>query len=73
VQGQILAEYEAGAWGYILPDHLHSVRQLVDAAGQVTLAQSYDSFGNLSQGEVGLQGRMLPANFCLLLMQLLFF
>jgi YD repeat-containing protein len=48
VQGQILAEYEAGAWGYVLPDHLGSVRQLVDAAGQVSLAQGYDPFGNLN-------------------------
>ncbi len=47
VQGQILAEYEAGAWGYVLPDHLGSVRQVVAAAGQVTLAQSYDPFGVL--------------------------
>jgi YD repeat-containing protein len=56
VQGQILAEYEAGAWEYILPDHLPapgakaqvgSVRQLTDAAGQVTLAQCYDPFGVL--------------------------
>jgi RHS repeat-associated protein len=45
VQGQILAQYEAGAWGYVLLDHLGSMRQLVDAAGQVTLAQSYDPFG----------------------------
>ncbi len=45
MQGQILAEYEAGAWGYVLPDALGSVRQLVDAAGQVTLAQIYDPFG----------------------------
>jgi hypothetical protein len=30
-----------------LPDHLGSVRQLTNAGGQVTLAQSYDPFGNL--------------------------
>ncbi len=47
VQGQILAQQEAGAWAYILPDHLGSVRQVLDAAGQVTLAQSYDPFGVL--------------------------
>jgi hypothetical protein len=47
VQGQILAEYQAGAWGYVLPDALGSVRQLVAAAGQVSLAQSYDPFGAL--------------------------
>jgi RHS repeat-associated protein len=47
VQGQILAEYNVGAWGYVAPDALGSVRQLVDAAGQVSLAQSYDPFGDL--------------------------
>ncbi len=47
VQGQILAEHEAGAWGYVLPDALGSVRQLVDADGQVSLAQSYNPFGVL--------------------------
>jgi YD repeat-containing protein len=31
VQGQILAEQEAGAWGYVLPDHLGSVRTETDA------------------------------------------
>jgi RHS repeat-associated protein len=45
VQGQILAEYDAGAWGYVLPDHLGSVRQLVGSDSQVALAQSYDPFG----------------------------
>jgi RHS repeat-associated protein len=47
VRGQILTEYEVGIWAYVLPDHLGSVRQLVDAAGQVSLAQSYDPFGVL--------------------------
>jgi uncharacterized protein RhaS with RHS repeats len=47
IQGQILAQHDAGAWAYVLPDHLGSVRQLVDATGQVTLAQSYDPFGVL--------------------------
>jgi RHS repeat-associated protein len=47
VQGQILAQYEAGAWAYVLPDALGSMRQLVGDAGQVTLAQGYDPFGNL--------------------------
>jgi RHS repeat-associated protein len=46
VQGQILAQYESGAWAYVLPDHLGSVRQLA-ADGQVALAQSYDPFGGL--------------------------
>jgi hypothetical protein len=47
VQGQILAEYEAGAWAYVLPDALGSMRQLVGNAGQVTLAQGYDPLGVL--------------------------
>ncbi|MEJ2559558.1 MAG: RHS repeat-associated core domain-containing protein [Anaerolineae bacterium] len=47
VQGQILAQYESGAWVYILPDHLGSVRQVLNSAGQVDLAQSYDPFGVL--------------------------
>jgi RHS repeat-associated protein len=47
VQGQILAQYGSGAWAYVLPDHLGSVRQLADANGQVMLAQSYDPFGVL--------------------------
>jgi RHS repeat-associated protein len=46
VQGQVLAQQEAGAWAYILPDHLGSARQLADAEGQISLAQSYDPFGN---------------------------
>jgi RHS repeat-associated protein len=45
VQGQILAQYDLGAWTYILPDHLGSVRQLTNAGEQVTLAQSFDPFG----------------------------
>jgi RHS repeat-associated protein len=57
VQGQILAEYDAGAWEYILPDALGSVRQVIDAAGQVSLAQGYDPFGNLlEQVGVGQSG-----------------
>ena len=46
VQGQILAQYEVGSngWTYVLPDHLGSVRQLADAAGQVSLVQSWDPF-----------------------------
>jgi RHS repeat-associated protein len=45
IQSQVLAQQEAGAWAYVLPDHLGSVRQLADADGQVSLAQSYDPFG----------------------------
>ena len=48
-----LAEYDT-AWRYYLPDRLGSVRHLVDPAGAVQLAQSYDPFGNiLSQGSTG--------------------
>jgi len=47
IGGQILAQYDSGAWAYVLPDHLGSVRQLADAAGQVSLAQGYDPFGVL--------------------------
>jgi RHS repeat-associated protein len=46
VLGQVLGQNDAGAWVYVLPDHLGSVRQLADADGQVSLAQSYDPFGN---------------------------
>jgi RHS repeat-associated protein len=45
VQGQILGQQETGAWVYILPDHLGSVRQLVGSDSQVDLAHSFDPFG----------------------------
>jgi uncharacterized protein RhaS with RHS repeats len=45
VQGQILAEYDSGTWGYVLPDHLGSVRTETDALGQVTVARHFDPFG----------------------------
>jgi RHS repeat-associated protein len=47
VQGQVLAQYDSGTWGYVAPDALGSVRQVVDPVGSVTLAQSYDPFGNM--------------------------
>jgi RHS repeat-associated protein len=52
VQGQIMAQYDSGKWAYVAPDALGSVRQLSDASGRETLAQSYDPFGNplTSQG-----------------------
>jgi hypothetical protein len=46
VQGQILAQYDSGKWAYGAVDALCNVRQLYDAAGRETLAQSYDPFGN---------------------------
>jgi RHS repeat-associated protein len=45
IQGQVLAQQDSGAWTYILPDHLGSVRQLVGSDSQVDLAQSFDPFG----------------------------
>jgi RHS repeat-associated protein len=45
VQGQVLAQQDSGAWTYILPDHLGSVRQLVGSDSQVDLARSFDPFG----------------------------
>jgi RHS repeat-associated protein len=62
VQGQILAQQESDAWVYILPDHLGSVRQLVDDAGQVSLAQSYDPFGVLNS-QHGTQNSQLPFGY----------
>jgi RHS repeat-associated protein len=47
VQGQVLAQQDSGAWAYVLPDHLGSVRQLVGSDNQVSLAQSYEPFGGL--------------------------
>ncbi len=44
-----LAQFSAGAWAYQLPDGLGSVRQLTDPAGQITLLQNYDPFGNVLQ------------------------
>jgi RHS repeat-associated protein len=41
-----LAQY-AGAWEYLLPDALGSVRQIVDANGNVTLAESYEPYGSV--------------------------
>jgi hypothetical protein len=47
VGGQVLAQHEASAWQYVLPDHLGSLRQLTDGAGGITLQQSYRPFGEL--------------------------
>lgn len=35
------------AWEYLLPDALGSVRQIVDANGSVTLAESYEPYGTV--------------------------
>jgi RHS repeat-associated protein len=42
-----LAQYEAGAWAWPLPDGLGSVRQLTNSSRQFTLLQNYDPFGNV--------------------------
>jgi RHS repeat-associated protein len=68
VQGQILAQYDSGTWGYVAPDALGSVRQLVAPAGTVSLAQSYDPFGNTleasgpGQSGFGYTGEQQDAN-----------
>ncbi len=49
VGGQVLAQQESGTWGYVLPDHLGSVRQVANGTGQVTLAQSYTPYGEVLQ------------------------
>jgi len=48
-----IAQYSATGTEYFLTDSLGSVRQMVDADGQVSLAQSYQPFGETlsSSGE----------------------
>ena len=41
-----LGQYTS-AWEYLLPDALGSVRQIVDASGNVTLAKSYEPYGTV--------------------------
>ena len=53
VEGQILAQHDSGTWGYILPDHLGSVRIETDALGQVTVARHFDPFGVPMQADGG--------------------
>jgi RHS repeat-associated protein len=68
VQGQVLAQYDSGTWGYVAPDALGSVRQVVNSAGSVTLAQSYDPFGNAlevagsAESEFGYTGEQVDAS-----------
>ncbi len=57
VGGQLLAQHDSGTWAYVLPDHLGSVRQLGDGAGDVTLAQGYAPFGE-GLGGAGTGGRV---------------
>jgi RHS repeat-associated protein len=62
-----LAEYEAAAWEYLLPDPLGSVRQIADNSGSVTLLKSYEPYGSVlnSQGSatsiVGYAGEQMDA------------
>ena len=52
-----LAQYQGDAWTYQLADGLGSVRQMVDGDVTVTLAQTYDPFGNvLEQHGAGSSG-----------------
>ncbi len=49
-----IAQYSGTAPEYFLPDALGSVRQITDSSGEVTLAQTYQPFGEiLSQGGAG--------------------
>jgi hypothetical protein len=41
-----LAQY-GSSWEYLLADALGSVRQIVDADGNVTLAESYEPYGSV--------------------------
>ncbi len=42
-----IAQVNAGGTQYFLGDALNSTRQLTDASGEITLAQSYDPFGSV--------------------------
>jgi len=42
-----IGELQAGGFVYHLPDALGSVRQLANASGSVTLAKSYEPYGNV--------------------------
>jgi RHS repeat-associated protein len=42
-----VAQYVSSAWQYLLPDALGSVRQIVDASGNVLLTESYEPYGKL--------------------------
>ena len=69
-----LAEYDS-AWEYLLPEGLGSVRQLVDASGNVKLAESYEPYGSVlsSQGSAasafGFTGEQLDSYIELLFLR----
>jgi RHS repeat-associated protein len=42
-----LAQYGSSGWQYFAGDRLGSVRQVIDPAGALNLAQGFDPFGNL--------------------------
>ena len=56
-----LAQYGT-TWEYLLADALGSVRQIVDADGNVTLAESYEPYGSVlsSTGTVAITINLAP-------------
>ena len=42
-----LGQYTSGAWQYLLPDALGSVRQIADASGNIIRTQDYEPYGSL--------------------------
>ena len=60
VGSQLLAQDNSGTWQYILPDHLGSMRQLVNANGEVMLGQSYSPFGVMMES-VGVEAALLAS------------
>jgi len=53
-------------WEYLLPDALGSVRQIVDANGNVTLAKSYEPYGTVltsTSDNSGLRKQPMAARF----------
>jgi RHS repeat-associated protein len=42
-----VAQYTSSAWQYLLADALGSVRQIVDASGNILLSESYEPYGKL--------------------------
>ncbi len=43
--GGVVGEQAGNAWRYYLPDHLGSVRQSVDAAGDLVAAREWSPYG----------------------------
>ncbi len=61
INGQILAR-NGGTWGYVLPDHLGTVRQITDGTADMAFLQHYEPFGTvkatygISSSEFGFTG-----------------